>query len=114
VIGADGALSQVAANEVAGGDEIPYVIAYHEIIAAPEPTETYDPKRCDVIYDGQISPDFYGWIFPHGNQASIGMGSWQVMPQVSSHPHRAKGSIMPWPAGALPRQPQRPLWRQDA
>ena len=75
VIGADGALSQVAANEVAGGDEIPYVIAYHEIIAAPEPTETYDPKRCDVIYDGQISPDFYGWIFPHGNQASIGMGS---------------------------------------
>jgi geranylgeranyl diphosphate/geranylgeranyl-bacteriochlorophyllide a reductase len=28
-----------------------------------------------VIYDGRISPDFYGWVFPHGKSASIGMGS---------------------------------------
>ena len=75
VIGADGARSNVATAEVPGGDKIPYVIAYHEIIEAPARTETYDPARCDVIYDGQISPDFYGWIFPHGGQASIGMGS---------------------------------------
>ncbi|MEL6641206.1 MAG: geranylgeranyl diphosphate reductase [Pseudomonadota bacterium] len=75
VIGADGARSKVAATEVEGGDVIPYVIAYHEIIAAPEPTEDYDPMRCDVIYDGEISPDFYGWIFPHGASASVGMGS---------------------------------------
>jgi geranylgeranyl reductase len=75
VIGADGARSNVAKAEVPGGDKIPYVIAYHEIIEAPAKTESYDPKRCDVIYDGAISPDFYGWIFPHGEQASIGMGS---------------------------------------
>lgn len=75
VIGADGARSNVAKAEVPGGDKIPYVIAYHEIIEAPAQTEFYNPKRCDVIYDGAISPDFYGWIFPHGNQASIGMGS---------------------------------------
>ena len=35
----------------------------------------YDPERCDVIYDGRISPDFYGWVFPHGKSASVGMGS---------------------------------------
>ncbi|PUB11561.1 geranylgeranyl diphosphate reductase [Yoonia sediminilitoris] len=75
VIGADGARSNVARQCVPGGDSIPYVIAYHEIIEAPEQTEFYNPKRCDVIYDGKISPDFYGWIFPHGGQASIGMGS---------------------------------------
>lgn len=75
VIGADGARSNVARQCVPGGDKIPYVIAYHEIIEAPEATEFYDPKRCDVIYDGKISPDFYGWVFPHGGQASIGMGS---------------------------------------
>ena len=75
VIGADGARSNVARQCVPGGDKIPYVIAYHEIIEAPERTESYDPARCDVIYDGRISPDFYGWIFPHGGQASIGMGS---------------------------------------
>ena len=75
VIGADGARSKVARDEVPGGDKIPYVIAYHEIIEAPEPTGAYDPKRCDVIYDGRISPDFYGWVFPHGHSASVGMGS---------------------------------------
>ncbi len=75
VIGADGARSNVARTEVPGGDKIPYVIAYHEIVDAPVSSATYDPQRCDVIYDGKISPDFYGWVFPHGKQASIGMGT---------------------------------------
>jgi geranylgeranyl reductase len=75
VIAADGARSGVARTEVPGGDTIPYVIAYHEIVAAPPRSAAYDPKRCDVIYDGRISPDFYGWVFPHGDQASIGMGT---------------------------------------
>lgn len=75
VIGADGARSNVARDEVEGGDRIPYVIAYHEIIAAPGKVGEYDPTRCDVIYDGRISPDFYGWVFPHGKSASVGMGS---------------------------------------
>jgi geranylgeranyl reductase len=81
VIGADGARSNVAKAEVPGGDKIPYVIAYHEIIAAPATATAlaaandYDPTRCDVIYDGKISPDFYGWVFPHGAQMSVGMGT---------------------------------------
>ena len=75
VIGADGAKSGVARAEVPGGDKIPYVIAYHEIIKAPAANADYDPVRCDVIYDGQISPDFYGWVFPHGDTASVGMGT---------------------------------------
>ncbi|MGB3554444.1 MAG: geranylgeranyl diphosphate reductase [Jannaschia sp.] len=75
VIGADGARSGVARAEVKGGKEIPYVIAYHEIIEAPAAVGSYDPTRCDVVYDGAISPDFYGWVFPHGGQASVGMGT---------------------------------------
>jgi len=79
VIGADGARSGVARTEVPGGDTIPYVIAYHEILKAPQGLEAanaaYDPQRCDVIYDGRISPDFYGWVFPHGEQVSVGMGT---------------------------------------
>jgi geranylgeranyl reductase len=75
IIGADGARSVVARDEVPGGDTIPYVIAYHEIIKAPAANKDYDPNRCDVIYDGRISPDFYGWVFPHGAQASVGMGT---------------------------------------
>ena len=75
IIGADGARSNVARAEVDGGDTIPYVIAYHEIIKAPDAIGQYDPERCDVIYDGAISPDFYGWVFPHGKSASVGMGT---------------------------------------
>ena len=75
VIGADGARSGVARAEVPGGDRIPYVIAYHGIIDAPEAAPGYDPDRCDVIYDGRISPDFYGWVFPHGPKVSVGMGT---------------------------------------
>ena len=74
VIGADGARSDVARSEMPGGKTIPYVIAYHEIIEAPK-GGVYDPDRCDVIYDGRISPDFYGWVFPHGKSASVGMGT---------------------------------------
>jgi len=75
IIGADGARSNVAKTEVPGGDKIPYVIAYHEIIKAPAANASYDPLRCDVVYDGRISPDFYGWVFPHGDKVSVGMGT---------------------------------------
>ena len=75
IIGADGARSKVARAEVPGGDTIPYVIAYHEIIKSPGARGEYHPDRCDVIYDGAISPDFYGWVFPHGSSASVGMGT---------------------------------------
>ncbi|MEO1778054.1 MAG: geranylgeranyl diphosphate reductase [Pseudomonadota bacterium] len=75
VIGADGAKSRVGLAEVKNADKVPLVFAYHEIIKAPAATDTYDPMRCDVIYDGAISPDFYGWVFPHGGTTSVGMGT---------------------------------------
>ena len=75
VIGADGAKSRVGLAEVKDADKVPLVFAYHEIIKAPPKTDYYDPARCDVIYDGAISPDFYGWVFPHGDSASVGMGT---------------------------------------
>ena len=48
IIGADGARSNVARQEVPGGDTIPYVIAYHEIIEAPGPARRLSPGplRC--------------------------------------------------------------------
>jgi geranylgeranyl reductase len=75
VIGADGAKSSVAAQCIKGADKVPHVFAYHEIVKAP--TEGFDGARCDVYYQGRISPDFYGWVFPHGKTASVGSGSMQ-------------------------------------
>ena len=75
VIGADGARSAVARQNLKGADKVPCVFAYHEIIKAPAASATFDPARCDVYYQGQLSPDFYAWVFPHGETASIGVGS---------------------------------------
>jgi geranylgeranyl reductase len=84
IIGADGAMSQVAKQCVPGADKIRYVAAYHEIVRAPKATykvagkaagHDYSATRCDVYYQGKLSPDFYAWIFPHGDTASVGVGS---------------------------------------
>ncbi|MEL7311036.1 MAG: geranylgeranyl diphosphate reductase [Pseudomonadota bacterium] len=76
VIGADGARSKVARSCIAGADKVPHVFAYHEIIESPEAGEgDFDPQRCDVYYQGDVSPDFYGWVFPHGKCSSVGMGT---------------------------------------
>jgi len=76
VVGADGANSAVARQSVPGAERVKYVFAYHEILARPEhEPEGYDPSRCDVWYQGKLSPDFYGWVFPHGDTLSVGTGS---------------------------------------
>lgn len=78
IIGADGARSNVAAQAVKGADKQRYVFAYHEIIKAPAAgSADFEAQRCDVWYQGNLSPDFYAWIFPHGDTASIGVGSMQ-------------------------------------
>ncbi len=84
VIGADGANSAVGKQAVPGADKTPFVFAYHEIIRSPSAAElaivpkngsTFDGQRCDVFYQGSLSPDFYAWIFPHGETISVGTGS---------------------------------------
>ena len=76
VVGADGANSAVGRQTVPNFKSGKFVFAYHEIVEAPvKADESYDPTRCDIYYDGSMSPDFYSWIFPHGGKMSIGTGS---------------------------------------
>ncbi|NJM91423.1 MAG: geranylgeranyl diphosphate reductase, partial [Rhodospirillaceae bacterium] len=66
----------VARQVIPGAARMRYVFAYHEIVKSPpETSAAFDGTRCDVYYRGQLSPDFYGWIFPHGETASVGTGS---------------------------------------
>lgn len=74
VIGADGANSRVARQCVPRADEGVFVAAYHEIVEAPT-DPTFDGSRCDIHYRGDLSPDFYSWVFPHGKVVSIGTGT---------------------------------------
>ena len=76
MIGADGAKSAVARQHIDGWAQGRFVFAYHEVVRRPDALpEGYDGSRCDVVYDGRFSPDFYGWVFPHGDSLSIGTGS---------------------------------------
>jgi geranylgeranyl diphosphate/geranylgeranyl-bacteriochlorophyllide a reductase len=79
LIGADGALSAVARQAMpiayAGGNR---VTAYHEIVKSPSvETDDFQARRADIYYDGLYSPDFYAWVFPHGEVTSIGTGTFQ-------------------------------------
>jgi geranylgeranyl reductase len=89
VIGADGATSEVARQQVKGADKMRYVFAYHEIVRSPQSNDAgFDAKRCDVVYRGSLSPDFYSWVFPHGDTTSVGTGSahkgWSMRNAVSA------------------------------
>jgi geranylgeranyl reductase len=77
VIGADGANSAVRRLMFPASRKPPYVFAYHEIVESPSNSNeaVFKADRCDVVYDGRISPDFYGWVFPHGGHTSIGTGT---------------------------------------
>lgn len=74
VIGADGARSRVASDALEDAERVPCVFAYHEIVRSPRDA-AFDRSRCDVFYQAALSPDFYGWIFPHGDTVSVGVGS---------------------------------------
>jgi geranylgeranyl reductase len=77
VIGADGASSAVARQALPREEAPPFVFAYHEIVKSPKPADgaAFEPRRCDVYYNGRYSPDFYSWVFPHGDTTSIGTGT---------------------------------------
>lgn len=76
VVGADGAASNVRRQAFDRQETMRHVFAYHEIVRSPDTiTEGFHPERCDVYYQGLVSPDFYGWVFPHGNCTSVGAGS---------------------------------------
>jgi geranylgeranyl reductase len=76
IVGADGAASRVREQALGDREKMAKVFAYHEIVRSPAgPTRDFDPVRCDVYYQGEVSPDFYGWVFPHGGCTSVGAGS---------------------------------------
>ena len=77
IIAADGAASAVRGDVMPRAKRIKQVFAYHEIVRSPQHGDGshFDPRRCDVYYQGVISPDFYGWVFPHGDKTSIGAGT---------------------------------------
>ena len=70
VIGADGANSRVAKNIDAG--EYDYAIAFQERIKIPDEKMEYYKDLAEMYVGDDVSPDFYGWVFPKYDHVAVG------------------------------------------
>lgn len=72
LIGADGASSTVAKS--VGRPAVRHASAIQERIELPDDAMAYYENRAELYLGDDISPDFYGWIFPKGDHVAVGTG----------------------------------------
>eukprot|EP00971_Amphidinium_carterae_P128874 2552320-Amphidinium_carterae.1 len=73
VIGADGANSRVA-KEIDAGD-YEYAIAFQERMKIPDEKMEWYEERAEMYVGEDVSPDFYGWVFPKCDHVAVGTGT---------------------------------------
>ncbi|KAJ9163603.1 hypothetical protein P3X46_023253 [Hevea brasiliensis] len=73
VIGADGANSRVAKSIGAG--DYDYAIAFQERIRIPDDKMVYYENLAEMYVGDDVSPDFYGWVFPKCDHVAVGTGT---------------------------------------
>ena len=73
IIGADGANSRVAQNIDAG--EADYAIAFQERIRITDQQMDYYKDLAEMYVGDDVSPDFYGWVFPKYDHVAVGTGT---------------------------------------
>nr|ACV41179.1 geranyl geranyl reductase [Posidonia oceanica] len=73
VIGADGANSRVA-KAISAGD-YDYAIAFQERVKIPDDKMEYYKDLAEMYVGQDVSPDFYGWVFPKCDHVAVGTGT---------------------------------------
>lgn len=73
VIGADGANSRVA--KVIGAGDYDYAVAYQERIAIDDDKMKFYENLAEMYVGDDVSPDFYGWVFPKYDHVGVGTGT---------------------------------------
>lgn len=73
IIGADGANSKTAEELGFPSNEL-QVIAMQQRFRYCETLKPYE-DLVEIWFDGEVSPDFYGWIFPKTDHIAIGTGT---------------------------------------
>ena len=73
IIGADGANSKTAIDLHFPPNELK-VIAMQQRFKYTPATQKYS-DTVEIWFDGEVSPDFYGWIFPKSDHVAIGTGT---------------------------------------
>lgn len=113
VIGADGANSRVAKDIDAG--EYDYAIAFQERIKIPDDKMAYYEDLAEMYVGDDVSPDFYGWVFPKCDHVAVGTGTVINKPAIKKYQtatrNRAKekiagGKIIRVEAHPIPEHPR--------
>lgn len=113
VIGADGANSRVAKSIDAG--EYDYAIAFQERMRIPDDKMEYYKDLAEMYVGDDVSPDFYGWVFPKYDHVAVGTGTvinktaikqYQKAIRDRSEPKCAGGKIIRVEAHPIPEHPR--------
>jgi len=113
IIGADGANSRVA-KEIGAG-EYDYAIAFQERMRIPDDKMEYYKDLAEMYVGDDVSPDFYGWVFPKYDHVAVGTGTvinktaikqYQKAIRDRSEPKCAGGKIIRVEAHPIPEHPR--------
>jgi len=72
LVGADGAGSQVAKS--CGRPAVKHASAIQERLALPDDAMEHYLNTAELYLGDDISPDFYGWVFPKSDHVAVGTG----------------------------------------
>ncbi|QDZ23607.1 geranylgeranyl reductase [Chloropicon primus] len=73
VVGADGATSRVA--KIIDAGDYDYAIAYQERIRIDQERMKFYENLAEMYVGDDVSPDFYGWVFPKYDHVGVGTGT---------------------------------------
>ncbi|KAK8934752.1 hypothetical protein KSP39_PZI015120 [Platanthera zijinensis] len=113
VVGADGANSRVA-KEIGAGD-YEYAIAFQERVKIPDAKMEYYKDRAEMYVGDDVSPDFYGWVFPKCDHVAVGTGTvthksdikrFQAATRLRARDKIAGGKIIRVEAHPIPEHPR--------
>lgn len=113
VVGADGANSRVAREVGAGGYST--AIAFQERIRLPDAAMGYYDDLAEMYVGGDVSPDFYGWVFPKCDHVAVGTGTVAAKPDIKKFqagiraragPKIAGGKVIKVEAHPIPEHPR--------
>ena len=83
VIGADGANSRLA--KAMGAGEYNYAIAFQERIKVSEEKMKFYEELAEMYVGDDVSPDFYGWVFPKYDHVGVGTGTVVNRPAIKQY-----------------------------
>lgn len=93
VVGADGANSKVAKSIKAG--DYACAIAFQERIKLPEDKMVYYENLAEVYVGNDVSPDFYGWVFPKCDHVAVGTGTVCSKKDIRAFQHGIRSRVYP-------------------